>query len=223
MPYVVKRCGAPCASGYSPCGGTPSCDFTLPSLLLDGTTSPVANLSAAAALLAQRAASGCMLAGRLGIHGGTRSLFQSSFSDGILTLRSDASNTSTDVDSVEDYIMARLYLTAAGGITVNHAMSLTFPGGPGPQQLTLHLYADNEATLIAETYGPGFVPTPFNGIWSPGVPSDGYYRLYATALCTSDSPGTWASSIELQCSGEGMIPCTLRAAYGSTPNFLACA
>lgn len=175
----------------------------MPTILVDGTTTKYANSTTATAAINSQGPSGCLFEG-VDVTGNTRTTFSSSFSGGSLSILSDVSWTT---GTFQDIITERLYLTSSGGITIVYNMSTTFAGA-GPNGYNISIYADNETTLIDSVGG---VPNA-SGTKTVTIPSDGYYRLYAILLQAS-SPPVATTSINLSCSGTGMVPCNLRAAY----------
>ena len=202
--YILKPCAAGCSGLTDPCASA-ACDFTVPTSIIDGSTSPLADLAAATALLAAQAPTGCFFESRdIGGGGNSRGTFNSSFSSGTLLLESDVSWSS---GIFEDEIEARVYLTAAGGLSIAYAMNSTY-AFPGPSGWDIWIYADDETTLIDSVGG---APSA-SGTFNPTIPSDGYYRIVARNLQASFGGGA-TTSISLSCTGAGMIPCTVRAAY----------
>lgn len=191
------------------CGGA-ACDLTMPTLLIDGTTSPYADSSAAAAAIADQASSGCYAEGRPQ-GSDTRTTFSSSFSSGTLDVQQDYSWT---VNPVNQFAI-RMYLTSADGLSVSFDFVTT--GGTGMATSALVLYEDDQTTVIDSDSGSG----NRSGTFAPSIATDGYYWLKTT---TSDLPfGSGTSAITISVTGgASFLPCTVRAAYGGTPDYLVC-
>lgn len=204
----------------------PACYLDMPTTLIDGTTSPYADLATATAAIAAQAMDGCMGEGRdlTARTLETRSTFVSAFSSNVFTLDSDATDTGSNATaSVIETIVARLYLTAADGISINYSISVSGVGtlltGPG-SNMYVRLYEDDQSTIVSNVSGNG---STLSGTSSPAISIDGYYWVYSYLNRFWDTAGTATSSISLSCTGgTSLAPCTVRAAYGGTPDYLVC-
>lgn len=210
------------STGPCDCCGSAGCFLTMPTTLIDGTTTPYADSTAAAAALADQAASGCYMEGSVMSFGASRTTFSSAFASSVLTLLSDATLTSFAPAFLEDYILTRVYLTAADGLSIDYNMALTHPGMMALLAMVIELYEDDGTTLVATTYS-GPTDLAFVGTWAPTIPADGYYYIKSFAQVAPDSAGTQTTSIALDITGgASLIPCTVQAAYGGTPDYLVC-
>lgn len=154
--------------------------------------------------------------------GASRTTFSSAFSSGVLTLLSDSTLTSGFPAFLEDDILARVYLTAADGLSIDYVMSLVNPGMFALLAMVIELYEDDGTTLVDTTFsGPSDLS--FSGTWTPTIAADGHYYIKAFAQVAPDSGGTQETSIAIDISGgTSLEPCTVRAAYGGTPDYLVC-
>lgn len=223
MANLVKRCDCTCAEQTTPCGCSGStCYLTMPTTVIDGTTTPYTDSTAAAAALTAQAASGCFMEGSVPSFGASRTTFTSSFSAGVLSLQSDATLTSGSPTFLQDDILARVYLTVADGLSIAYVMSLTNPGVMALAGLGIELYQDDASTLVSSTASGPF-DMSFSGTWAPTIPFDGYYYIKAIAFIAPDSAGTQETHISLAISGgSSLAPCAVRAAYGMAPDHLVC-
>lgn len=209
------------STGPCDCCGA-GCFLTMPTTLIDGSTTPYADSTAAAAALADQAAPGCFMEGSVMSFGASRTTFSSAFTAGVLTLLSDATLTSGFPTFLEDYILARVYLTAADGLSIDYNMSLVNPGVLALLAMGIDLFEDDATTLV-DTTASGPSDVTFAGTWAPTIPADGYYYIKASAFIAPDTAGTQSTSMALDISGgASLIPCTVQAAYGGTPDYLVC-
>lgn len=186
------------------------CFLTMPTLLIDSTTIPYADMATAAAAIADQTGTGCYVEGRPQ-GSDTRTTFTSSFTSGTLAVTSAYTTSGPPIDSV----LMRLYLTVADGLSVVYTLSTT--GGFGPI-CSLQLYQDDQSTLVDQV---SISSHTASGTFAPTIPADGYYWL---KVGVSDLAMGGATSIDLSITGGSSLqPCTARAAYGATPDYVICA
>lgn len=202
------------------CCDCPGCDLTMPTLLIDGTTSSYANLTDATAALADQAATGCLAEGMATTSAYTRGTLHSDFTSGTFTITTLMNQSDAGGTTSQDAVTARMYLTAAGGLSCIYDLNATGAGSPAAGNFVVALYEDDQTSVVGST---GLNSSPISGTFTPTISRDGYYWLYATPTQTFDTPGTGTATISLISTGTDMNPCTVKAAYGSTPDYLVCA
>lgn len=184
----------------------------MPTLLIDGTTSPYANSTDATAAIAAQAPTGCMFEGSVAPD--TRTVFTSSFSSNTLICTSE--QTVAFGLGLFNAITSRVQLSATDGISVDFVVGATYhfanSGG-------CYLYEDDETTLVSSNTSTNFAS--YAGNLSPTIATDGFYRLYTVMICTNG--GSLTSSITLTATGgTTLTACPVDAAYGGTPDYIAC-
>jgi len=180
------------------CCDCPGCFLTMPTQLIDGTTTNYSDLTAATNALADQAAPGCFAEGRpQGSE--TRTTFSSSFSSG--TLAVDSAYTASG-DGAQDKVLSFVSLTVADGLSVVYNItSDAFIAG-----CIVALYQDDGTTLVDSVSGTA----PFAGTFSPTIPADGNYYIRAS----NGGLGATSTTISLSCTGGASLsPCGVRAAY----------
>lgn len=207
---------APCL----PCCVLPvsACELTMPTLLIDGTTTNYSNLASATAAITAQAASGCLTEYVLGEPSyQTLNSISSSVTSSILTFQAIITGT-TDLSggSVSSgSCLERVHVTAAGGINVFQNLTTNHGGLPDVNRsVNVTIYADDGTTIVDSGISGD---TPFtnyaSGTFNLTVPTDGFYYVHTTwqAQTTFASiQGTMDSTIS---SGGTITFCTIRAAY----------
>lgn len=204
---------APCL----PCCVLPSqaCYLTMPTSLVDGTTTNYADSTAAAAALASQAAPGCYAEANELVGSETRTTLSSSFSGGVLSAATAKNTPFGSVPGSGSFssIIVRVYLTVADGLSVVYSLTAS---GSIPDDLfggfSVILYQDNQSTIVDSVISD----TPISGTFSPTIPSDGYYYIKANAAWNSligTDDATSSASMSSITGGSSMVPCTARAAY----------
>ena len=184
----------------------------MPTLLIDGTTSPYANSTDATAAIAAQAPPGCMFEAVPAA--GTRTTFTSSFTSNTLVCTSEQS-TGFGL-GLSDSIVSRIQLSATDGISVDFLIGATYHASNNGG---CYLYEDDETTLVSSNTSTNFAS--YAGNLSPTIASDGFYRLYTVMNCAAG--GSLTSSITLTATGgTTLTACPVDAAYGGTPDYIAC-
>lgn len=206
------------AADCLPCCPQQTCCFTVPSILVPGRgpgiPGPYADLSTAESRLADWAVDCYMWT--YSSSGSPVASASASFSGGVLQMDANDSRSSGAPDNLETKVTSRVYLTVASGLSIAYTLGATYPGSPGPSNYTLQLYADDESTLIDTASGSG----ARSGTFTPTIPADGYYRIYADVLISSDTGGLYTTTISLTCTPDpacsencAITPCSIQAAY----------
>lgn len=187
------------------CGGSTVCYLTMPTTLIDGTTTNYANSTAATAAISAQTPSGCMCE-CFNPGGGTHTVFTTTFVSGTFTITSQwTSSGGPPTVPAGDSLASRVYLTAADGLSITYNITLTSPFGPAGVQI--NLYADDQTTLVDHSPPGG---TPYSGTYAFTVLSNGYYWIQVAF----SAPGASNPSTSLTCTGgTSLLPCTARAAY----------
>ena len=195
------------------CCGAAACDLTMPTLLIDGTTSPYADSSAAAAAIADQAFN-CLLEALASST--NRVSLTASVASGTMTINESLSESPV-VGS--DSFITRVYLLAASdlGYTYNVSVDTT------SLSYSIDLYEDDGSTLVDSASDSDPFGSSISGSGTLTVPSDGYYYVKITVAGTPAFPA--ATSLTFSgtlVGGASAVFCGIRAAYGGTPDYLVC-
>lgn len=201
------------------CCDCPGCFLTMPTLLIDGTTTNYTNSTNAAAAIAAQATSGCLTEYILGEPSyQTLNSISSSVTSSVLTFQAIITGT-TDLsgNSVSSgSCLERIQVTSAGGVNVFQNLTTDHGGLPDVNRsVTVSVYADDGTTL--ESTGSSS-DTPFTNYASSTfnltVPSDGFYYVLTTWQAITNAFASLQGTMDSTVSSGGAITfCTIRAAY----------
>jgi hypothetical protein len=215
MANLIKRCDCTCAEQTTPCScAGSSCYLTLPTDLINETTTPYSDLTAAGAAIAAEAID--CLAQYL-VTEGTLDSSSASVAGGVLSLTTALSVVAGG--GTGHTRLVRAYLTAADDLAVAYSLTSDVSVFLGSE---VRLY-DDTLTLL-DTQTDGTLGLALSGTFNFTVPSDGYYYIMIIDGGSSMSPPvTMANGFDYDLDGGASAEfCTVRAAYGGTPDYLVC-
>lgn len=195
------------AAGPCGCCGTPErCLLTMPTNLIDATTTPYADLSTAEAALADQAL-GCIVeASESSSSGKVRTAGDASYSAGTLDITSSMGVTAAF--GTERFLFGALM--SAGTLTVAYVLDGSGDVAYGDVEITLY---DSDWSEVDSDLASYDELPPVTDSLSVVVPSSGLYFLLIRCVA-GNILEVATSDLSFSISGAGLgLPCLLRAAY----------
>lgn len=211
---VTNQYGADTSDAATLTVTSAACFLTMPTTLIDGTTTPYTDLPTAQAAMNDQAYD-CLLEALAGST--NRTSLSANVAGSTMTIN-EALNDSPFVGG--DSFIARVYLTAANGLGYSYNVTVN----QFCADYQIDLYADDQTTVVDSFHDQDAFGPTVSGSGNLTVPSDGYYYVRVNvsgcpSFPTASDSLTFTGTLNV---GAGGAFCQPRAAYGGTPDYVNC-